>query len=160
MLKSWLWSCVLWGRREAGWSVTSCCTCGGNLNTWPFSFLFFKVLLVDDCLLCRSRKTRNLCLPPRFSCDFRKLLNFWQFEDLDYCCLLSSNEFSILTGCKRDSKGLPSWRSGWESACQCRGHGFEPWSGKIPHAVEQPGPCATTTELARLEPVLRNERLW
>ena len=30
--------------------------------------------------------------------------------------------------------------------CQCRGHGFEPWSGKIPHAAEQLSPCATTTE--------------
>ena len=30
--------------------------------------------------------------------------------------------------------GLPWWRSSWESACQCRGHGFEPWSGRIPHA--------------------------
>ena len=38
--------------------------------------------------------------------------------------------------------------SGWESTCQCRGHEFEPWSGKIPHAVEQLGPCATTTEPA------------
>ena len=37
-------------------------------------------------------------------------------------------------------KGLPWWRSGWESACQCRGHGLEPWSGKIPHAAEQLGP--------------------
>ncbi|XP_059856802.1 cytochrome P450 2A13-like isoform X1 [Delphinus delphis] len=27
-----------------------------------------------------------------------------------------------------------------------RGHGFEPWSGKIAHAVEQLSPCATTTE--------------
>ena len=36
--------------------------------------------------------------------------------------------------------GLPWWHSGWESACQCRGHGFEPWSGKIPHAAEQLGP--------------------
>ena len=36
--------------------------------------------------------------------------------------------------------GLPWWRSGWESACQCRGHRFEPWSGKIPHATEQLGP--------------------
>ena len=51
-------------------------------------------------------------------------------------------------------RGLPWWRSGWESACQCRGHGFEPWSGKIPHATEQLGPWATTTEPARLEPVL------
>ena len=47
--------------------------------------------------------------------------------------------------------GLPWWRSGWESACRCRGHGFEPWSGKIPHAAEQLGPCATTTEPAHLE---------
>ena len=27
-----------------------------------------------------------------------------------------------------------------------RGHGFEPWSGKILHAMEQLSPCATTTE--------------
>ena len=39
-----------------------------------------------------------------------------------------------------------------------QGHGFEPWSGKIPHAAEQLGPCATTTEPAHLEPVLRNGR--
>ena len=36
--------------------------------------------------------------------------------------------------------GLPWWRSGWESACQCRGRGFEPWSGRIPHAAERLGP--------------------
>ena len=54
--------------------------------------------------------------------------------------------------------GLPWWRSGWESACQCRGHGFEPWSGKISHAAEQLGPWATITEPARLEPVLCNKR--
>ena len=54
--------------------------------------------------------------------------------------------------------GLPWWRSGWESACQCRVHGFEPWSGRIPHAAEQLGPWATTTEPACLEPVLRNKR--
>ena len=54
--------------------------------------------------------------------------------------------------------GLPWWHSGWESACQCRGHGFEPWSGKIPHATEQLGPWATTTEGTCLEPVLHNKR--
>ena len=31
--------------------------------------------------------------------------------------------------------------------------GFDPWSGKIPHAVEQLSPCTTTTE-----PVLYNPR--
>ena len=54
--------------------------------------------------------------------------------------------------------GLPWLCSGWESACQCRGHGFEPWSGKIPRAAERLGPWATTTEPARLELVLRDKR--
>ena len=58
----------------------------------------------------------------------------------------------------KNGQGLPWWRSGWESACQCRGHGFGSWSGRIPHAAERLGPWATTTEPARLEPVLRNER--
>ena len=44
--------------------------------------------------------------------------------------------------CTFKNSGLPWWRSGWESACQCRGHGFEPWSGKIPHAAEQLGPLS------------------
>ena len=57
----------------------------------------------------------------------------------------------------RMMSGLPWWRSGWESACRCRGHGFEPWSGRIPHAAEQLGPCTTTTEPERLEPVLRQQ---
>ena len=52
---------------------------------------------------------------------------------------------------------FPWWLSGKESACQCRGHGFDPWSRKIPRAVEQlsPGarnlqlrsPCAATTDV-------------
>ena len=54
--------------------------------------------------------------------------------------------------------GLPWWCSGWEFACRFRGHGFEPWSGRIPHAAERLGPWATAAEPARLEPVLRNKR--
>ena len=29
-----------------------------------------------------------------------------------------------------------------------QGHGLEPWSGKIAHAVEQQSPCTITTEPA------------
>ena len=29
-----------------------------------------------------------------------------------------------------------------------QGHGFDPWSGKVPHATEQVTPCTTTTEPA------------
>ena len=59
---------------------------------------------------------------------------------------------------RKSPPGLPWWRSGWESACQCRGHGFKPWSGRIPHATEQLGPWATTAEPARLELVLCSKR--
>ena len=31
---------------------------------------------------------------------------------------------------------------------QCRGHGFDPWSRKIPHASEQLGKCRTTNDRA------------
>ena len=41
---------------------------------------------------------------------------------------------------------LPWWLSGKESACQCRRHGFKPWSGKIPHAAERLNSSTTTTE--------------
>ena len=37
-----------------------------------------------------------------------------------------------------------------------QGTGFEPWSGKIPHATEQLSPCATTTELCAVEPASHN----
>ena len=71
---------------------------------------------------------------------FRKTLNVYGLQLFQLGC----TSFCSLT--KRTHKyiklqtGLPWWRSGWESACQCRGHGFEPWSGKIPHAAEQLGP--------------------
>ena len=64
----------------------------------------------------------------------------------------------LRTCSKNKKEGLPWWHSGWESACQCRGQGFEPWSGKIPHAAEQLGPWARITEPSRLEPVLHNKR--
>ena len=53
---------------------------------------------------------------------------------------LYTNDEKSESEIKKTLPGLPSWRSGWESTCQCRGQEFEPWSGKIPHAVEQLGP--------------------
>ena len=66
--------------------------------------------------------------------------------------------------------GLPLWPRGSESACQCRGNGSGPWSGKIPHAAEQlarapqlltQGSRACELQLLKpvhLEPVLHNKR--
>ena len=33
-------------------------------------------------------------------------------------------------------------REALETACQCRAHGFDPWSRKITHALGQLSPCA------------------
>ena len=55
--------------------------------------------------------------------------------------LRENNQFE-----KINKTGLPWWLSGKESACQCRRHGFDPWSGKIPSAMKQLSPGTTTTE--------------
>ena len=45
-----------------------------------------------------------------------------------------------------------------KKTCQCRGHVFDSWSKKIPHALGQQSLRATTTEPAYLEPVLLHMR--
>ena len=46
--------------------------------------------------------------------------------------------------------------SGWESACQCKGHEFDTWSRKIPHASEQLSLCPTAPEPTLWRPPSRN----
>ena len=43
---------------------------------------------------------------------------------------------------KNNFRDFPWWTSSKESTCQCRGHEFDPWTWKIPHA--------TTTEIHML----------
>ena len=76
---------------------------------------------------------------------------------LTQLCLILCNPMD-LSSLKKQSMGpikmkihhkdLSWWWSGQESACQCRRHRFDPWSGKIPHAGGQPSSWATTTEPA------------
>ena len=54
------------------------------------------------------------------------------------------------TGSRID-RGLPWGLSGKESACQWGRHGFNLWSGRIPHAAEHLSQCTTT-----VEPVLQS----
>ena len=56
------------------------------------------------------------------------------------------------------NQGLPWWLSGKESDCQCRRHRFNPWSGKIRHAVEQLSLCTTTSEPVLHERSHHNEK--
>ena len=62
------------------------------------------------------------------------------------CLLPAPIKFSLENPIIKMYTSLPRWHSGLESACQCRGRGFSPWSGKIPHAAEQLSPCTTSTE--------------
>ena len=55
----------------------------------------------------------------------------------DLCCYMAETNTMLYIKLKIFKK---------ESACQCRGNGFNPWSGKIPRAKGQLSPCATTTE--------------
>ena len=48
-----------------------------------------------------------------------------------------TRELPCLSLILRSVGGLPCWSSGEESALQCRGCGFHPWTGKIPHAPGQ-----------------------
>ena len=52
--------------------------------------------------------------------------------------------------------GLLWWLSVKEAACQCRRHGFDPWSGKIPHAAE-PQSLRATTALEPRNPIAITE---
>ena len=48
--------------------------------------------------------------------------------------------YGVLINSKISTRGTFTgwWSSGSESTFQCRGHGFDPWSGtKIPHALGQ-----------------------
>ena len=60
-------------------------------------------------------------------------------------CKVCHTQLDSLKNGPKPILGLPWWCRE-ESACQCRGHGFEPWSGTVPHATEQLSPCATTPE--------------
>ena len=90
--------------------------------------------------------------------DTTKQLNWITFKTFWNCLLLVHGacfrEF-LAHVCRRKQAhkiyvkanlGLPWWLGGKEPACQCGRHWFDPWSGKIPHALEQLSMRATIVE--------------
>ena len=55
----------------------------------------------------------------------------------DLAAAASFIHFSSVKGTSRWREELPRRLRDKESACQCRRHGFDPWSGKILHDAEQ-----------------------
>ena len=45
---------------------------------------------------------------------------------------LTAKNFYLINAETMLNPGLPRWRTGKESTCQGRRHGFDPWVGKIP----------------------------
>ena len=64
---------------------------------------------------------------------------------------------------KSEEEGSPGGSVVKEFTCQCRRRRFDPWSGKIPHVLEQLNLCTATAEpvlqslgTATVEPMCRN----
>ena len=83
-----------------------------------------KCLPLTVCVLPKS--LQSLKSNPKYDdiwrCGVWEVIKLWG---------LSTGITALIKG----TQGPPWWSSGWESTCQCRGHGFDPWSGKIPHAT-------------------------
>lgn len=83
-----------------------------------------------------------------FSLKIFRIYYGWMVDNFNFCALLVFPKFSI----KSLHSGLPRWFSGTKnktSICQCKRHKFDPWSSKIPHALEQLNLCTAT-----IKPVL------
>ena len=104
---------------------------------FPFCSLEGLPVFMASCFQCQSQEQKNPL------CSAHRLV----------VCAGMSLKYLSGVAMKSDSQGLPWWLSGWRSTCQCRRHRFNPWSRKIPHALEQLNPCTTTCE-----PVLKG--LW
>ena len=78
----------------------------------------------------------NLNLP-------KNSLNIWIMSSLLWSWTVGALEWKLRNITKNISTGLPWWFSGKEFTCS---HGFNPWSRRIRHAVQQVSLCATTIE--------------
>lgn len=126
--------------------------------------VFKKSTLLQLIIL---KKGKYMVVPQKLNTDYQylkfSLLGIHQKDenkDTDtYIHVFIEALFTII---RRQKKfGLPSWCSGEDSACRYRGHSFDSWSGKIPPALEQLSPCATTLsprtkalQVTTTEPVL------
>ena len=102
-----------------------------SFHLWKDHCSHLFIFLMPSFLLCLLPSMQILGDLPFFNFKYEdSFIVFLRFQKR--CITLKIN-----TG------GLPWWLRGKESACQCRRHGFDPWSGKVPHALEQLSPCAT-----------------
>ena len=69
-----------------------------------------------------------------------------QFSTKYYKAYKETRKYGSDEWIKKTWAGFPGGAVVKNPPANAGGHGFEPWSGKIPRAAEQLSPCATTTE--------------
>ena len=89
-----------------------------------------EVSVVICLLISATLKCKDIFILKLRQCvDFPDLL--WGLNEIIYKNIISRH---------------PWWPSDKESACQCKGHRLNPWSGKIPHTAGQLYLCSTSAE--------------
>ena len=89
----------------------------------------------------------------------------WEEQEsiLSMACYVTPPQDSLLSGHRSDTFfffnkssviGFPWQAIGCKSACQCRGHRFNPWSRKIRHGAGQLSPSTPAAELELWSPCL------
>ena len=72
--------------------------------------------------------------------NVRNKVSLWKRVEFQICC--SMNRI------RKSTQGFPGGAVVNNPPANAGRHGFEPWPGKIPHAVEQLSLCTATTEPA------------
>ena len=94
-------------------------------------------------ILYPRQQRRHRCKEQTFGLCVRK--RGW--DDLPDFESISVNQAHVYSfDYQKQDLRLPFSSSVWEFACQCRRHGFNPWAGKISHAMGQLSRYATATE--------------
>ena len=88
----------------------------------------------------KSNKSSTSAAPPLINLSSVPTLRSRHYFSLTLLGLAPNSE-------KTKTSRLPWWLSGKESAGQCSRHRFDPWSRKIPCALEQRSHCATLLRL-------------
>ena len=138
------------GLRSMGWLSQT------RLSNFTFTFHFHalekEMAAHSSVLAWRIPGTREPGGLP--SIGLRRVGHDW--SDLAATAAATIEPVSIDQGFKALTE--PSWwLSGKESTCQCRRHGFNPWSRNIPQAMEQQT-CAT--QPLRLCSRAQEPQLW
>ena len=104
----------------------------------------------------------GMCLKPHPPWPPGSILHAWtKLPCLGFWMILNVSSTGI--------RGLPWWSSNHWTAFQCRGRGFNPWSGKVPHAEGQLSlllnasalePCSMTREAMKVRSWWSTTREW